>query len=69
MSGGHKPIAPDLAPSPPPHAPTAPDVRRRCRGCGEAEHGSVGRHIACLEKRIDDLEAAFRGAREALHRT
>jgi hypothetical protein len=75
MSDRHKPIAGELVPSPPPHAPTKPDARPLCKGCGGPEHGSVGVHIRCLEDhlasaraRVVELNAVIADSLEALHK-
>lgn len=56
-------VAVELAPSPPPHASTAPERPRNCVACAQY-HGSEGQGRLCLENEVRRLRRVLRDARD-----
>lgn len=55
----NRPIAPSLAPSPPPHDSTGAERPKACIACGFV-HGGIGEGRICLENEVRRLRAQLR---------
>ena len=45
---------------------TGKEISARCMGCAGPMHGSIGQHIACLERAIADLLGTMRWSKQHL---